>query len=135
MSSGLKILSLAEALAAYSAARQTLVSQNLAHADTPGFRARDLAPFSESFAARAAAEPEGAFRPAATRAGHMAGAAEAEARPLEAAEVGAASPNGNTVSIEDQMVRATELRMQHELALGVYRKSLEILRAAMTAPR
>ena len=134
MSSGLKILSLAEALAAYSATRQGLVAQNIAHADTPGYRARDLIPFSESMAARAAMD-DGGFRPAATRPGHAAGMALGEARPREDARIGSASPNGNTVSLEDQMVRSADLRMQHEMALGVYRKSMEILRVSLTAPR
>ena len=33
------------------------------------------------------------------------------------------------------MVRAAETRMQHEMALGVWRKSLDILRASLGPPR
>ena len=50
----------------------------------------------------------------------------------EQTALGAETPNGNTVSLEDQMLRAAEVRQQHELATGVYAKSLEILRAAVT---
>ena len=45
--------------------------------------------------------------------------------------MGAASPNGNDVSLEDQMIRAADLRMEQELAIGVWRKSLDILRASL----
>lgn len=136
MSSELQILSLAEALAEHAARRQALVARNVAHADTPGHRAQDLAPFSETVAARAAQDGE-SLRPRATRPGHsgFADASGAEAEVVENARTGAASPNGNTVSLEDQMVRAAEAKMQHDLALGVWRKSLDILRAAMGPAR
>ncbi len=136
MSNGLQILSLAEALAEHSSARQTLISRNVAHADTPGYRATDLTPFSRTFRAQEAADDAGAFRPAATRPGHAApdgGLWGPEPEETEAS--GAESPNGNSVSLEDQMVRAAEVKMQHDLALGVWKKSLDILRASMTAPR
>jgi flagellar basal-body rod protein FlgB len=136
MAQDLKILSLAESLADHAARRQELLARNVAHADTPGYRAADLEPFSQTYAARAVIGDAAAFRPAATRPGHAAGpagGAGAEAR-AEAAP-GAASPNGNTVALDDQMVRAAEAKLQHDLALGVWRKSLDILRAAMGRPR
>lgn len=132
---GLQIMSLAEALAGYATARQSLVARNVAHADTPGWRATDLTPFEQTFAALDATSDGLAFKPNATRAGH-AGAPEGHgAEAVEAAITGAVSPNGNTVSIEDQMIRAAHTRMQHEMAMGVWRKSLDILRASLGPPR
>lgn len=135
MTQGLQILSLAEALAGYASARQTLISRNVAHADTPGWQAQDLTDFSRTYAARNALEDGLAFRPAATRAGHAGlergGGAEAEATMVD----GVAAPNGNTVSLEDQMVRAAQTRVQHDMALGVWRKSMDILRASLGPPR
>lgn len=134
MNDGLQLLNLAEALAGYASARQTLISRNVAHADTPGWQAQDLVDFAETYAAREALDGL-AFRPAATRAGHAGpaggGGAEAEASIV----AGVASPNGNTVSLEDQMVRAAQTRLQHEMALGVWRKSMDILRASLGPPR
>ncbi|MBR28346.1 MAG: flagellar basal body rod protein FlgB [Rhodobacteraceae bacterium] len=136
MSGGLKILSLAESLASFASARQTVLSRNVAHADTPGYRAQDLTPFSQTYQAMEASEDGLAFRPHATRAGHFDRSAEPSgAETIREASRGAVSPNGNDVSLEDQMVRASETRLQHELALGVWRKSLDILRAAITPPR
>jgi flagellar basal-body rod protein FlgB len=125
MDMNLTLLRLASSLAAHATARQTVVSENIAHADTPGYRARDIADFSETLES-----PSMAAR--TTRPGHMpfgteAGGFEAQ----EIAALGAETPNGNSVSLEDQMMRAAEVRQSHDLALGVYRKSMDILRAGL----
>ena len=138
MSQGLKILATAEALAGYASARQGLIARNVAHADTPGWRAMDLEPFAATVAAMAATEAAGGARPflaRATRAGHGGATAPGGAEARASAAIGSASPNGNTVSLEDQMVRAAETQLQHAFALGVWRKSLDILRASLGAPR
>jgi flagellar basal-body rod protein FlgB len=125
MDMNLTLLRLASSLAAHATARQTVVSENIAHADTPGYRARDIADFSETLET-----PGLAAR--TTRPGHMPFGTEAggfEAR--EIAPLGAETPNGNSVSLEDQMMRAAEVRQSHDLALGVYRKSMDIMRAGL----
>ena len=130
MNLDLSVLRLASGLAAHSGARQRLVAENIAHADTPGYRARDLADFTETLNAVPA------FAARTTRPGHLSFGADPrgfDPRPQSAE--GAQSPNGNSVSLEDQMVRAAELRQSHDLALGVYRKSLEILRASLGRSR
>jgi flagellar basal-body rod protein FlgB len=120
-------LTLASALATHAGARQRLLSENVAHADTPGYRARDLAPFAE------AVEAAPAFAAKRTRPGHIGFGAEPHGfAPQETAAFGAATPNGNSVSLEDQMMRAAEVRQQHEMALGVYAKSLAVLRATLS---
>ncbi len=120
-------LTLASALAAHATARQRLSSENVAHADTPGYRARDIAPFAEAI------EAAPGFAAKTTRPGHI--GFGADPRGLEARETtafGAETPNGNSVSLEDQMMRAAEVRQQHEMAVGVYAKSLAILRATLS---
>lgn len=121
------ILRMAHALASHAASRQAVIARNTANADTPGYKALDIKPFSEIFF-----ETTNIFEMQATRPGHMnipdAGAAF---ETFEDNAFGAESPNGNTVSLEDQMIRATEVRRQHDLALGVYRKSIEILRLGL----
>ncbi|MEM1313061.1 MAG: FlgB family protein [Pseudomonadota bacterium] len=135
MNDGLQLLNLAEALAGYASARQTLIARNVAHADTPGWRAQDLTDFADTYVAREARADGLAFRPAATRPGH-AGLPEGAGAEAQASTVaGLAAPNGNTVSLEDQMVRAAQTRLQHEMALGVWRKSMDILRASLGPPR
>lgn len=130
MTFDLAIFRLAGELLAHSSARQALISENVANADTPGYRARDLAPFSETYAS--AGLRDSGLEPAQTRPGH--GGVGRRPAALEASfdsRTGADSPNRNDVALEDQMVRAAEVRMQHDLALNVYRKSMDILRLGL----
>jgi flagellar basal-body rod protein FlgB len=126
MDLNLNILHLASNLAAHSLARQQVISENIAHADTPGYRARDIVDFAETL------ESTPAFAARVTRPGHIPFGADARGfAPEEVTAFGAETPNGNTVSLEDQMIRAAGARQSHDMALGVYAKSLEILRMAL----
>lgn len=120
----LTVLSLASAMARHAAARHAVLAQNVANADTPGYRARDV----EDFAATVK-EP---FTLRATRPGHLAeGLAGTPGTPRVLEPILPAAPNGNTVSLEDQSLRAVETQGQHALALAVYRKSVDILRIGL----
>ncbi|MEM8869767.1 MAG: FlgB family protein [Pseudomonadota bacterium] len=131
MTMDLNILSLARDLGQHASARQALIAQNVANADTPGYQARDLTPFSEVH--DGTADP---FTLKTSRAGHMSETGPAARfEMVSTTAFGAEAPNGNTVSVEDQMMRAADVQQSHELALGVYRKSLDILRISMGAPR
>ncbi|WP_424933865.1 FlgB family protein [Amaricoccus macauensis] len=127
MDMNLNVLRLASGLATHSAARQQVIAENIAHADTPGYRARDIASFEETLNNSV---PH--FEAKTTRPGHIAfGADNPNYRPFELTAFGAESPNGNTVSLEDQMMRSTDVREHHKLALGVYQKSMEIMRTSL----
>ena len=102
--------------------RQALAAVNVANADTPGFRAQALPSFAE------AAEGGG---PRATRAGHLGGGDGAAARPFDAP--GESSPNGNTVSIEQEMWASAQATREHNQALAAWRHGLTVLRTAMGA--
>ena len=120
-------LTLASALATHATARQRLLSENIAHADTPGYRARDIASFAEAI------EAAPAFAAKRTRPGHIGFGADPHGfAAREVAAFGAETPNGNSVSLEDQMMRAADVRQAHEMAVGVYAKSLAILRATLS---
>lgn len=126
MSFDLTILQMASGLAQHSGARLSLVSQNIANADTPGYAARDLPSFGATWASTET------LRMTATQPGHFGATLNrSAAQPREMAAFGTMSPNGNDVSIEDQMMRAAAIRQDHDLALGVWSKSLDMLRAAI----
>lgn len=119
----LELTRMAQSLAAHAGARLSLVAQNVAHADTPGYRARDLPAFADVY-------DSAGTTLRATRPGHIGGAPPAaEARPVDAG--GWADPNGNAVSLETEMIRASEVRQAHDMALAVYRNTSGILRAAL----
>lgn len=128
----LDVLNMAQSMATHAAARQSVIARNVAHADTPGFKARDTLSFSESYQST-----HDSFSPRATRSAHMSNAPY-QGRPFDTftqTQQGAESPNGNTVSLETEMTKAADVRLQHELALGIYRKSIGILRLSLGKSR
>ena len=44
---------------------------------------------------------------------------------------GAEAPNGNSVSLEEEMVKAASARQDHEMALAIYRNTSDIIRASL----
>lgn len=125
MAANLDILQKAGALMSHSAERQSLVARNIAHADTPGYRARDLTDFATAY------RDEGGFVARSTRVGHVMPASAHVFETRESAAPGSATPDGNTVNLEDQMIRGAETQRAHSRAITVYDKSMDILRLAM----
>ena len=128
----LEILRQAQAMASHAGARQSSIARNIANADTPGYRPTDIVPFAQAYR-----DATGAMELRQTRPGHVgpeAGASaltETLARPI----AGATSPNGNGVSIEAEMMKAADVRHQHDLALSIYQNTLGILRTSLGRPR
>lgn len=120
--SELKIVSMAHALASHAAERQSLVASNIANADTPGYKAGDLLSFTDAL------EDGAALR--ATREGHL-GWEETTPPARRIDRPGQPSPNGNTVSLEMELMTAAEIRQQHDMALSIYSSTRDILSTAL----
>jgi len=99
------------------------VAENIANADTPGYRARDL----RDFASLHDASPPFDLR--ASRPGHLV-PGESRAFP-SLLSGGAMAPNGNDVSLDLQMMKMVQARQAHDLALAVYRTTSSITRTAL----
>src|SRR4051812_1041727 len=95
--------------------RQKLLAENVANADTPGFKPKELK--APGFApARGAA----AVSVERTNAAHLSLAA---ARPGEDAVLAArfeATPSGNAVSLEDEMMKVSQNQSDYHLAASLY---------------
>lgn len=127
MFENLEIFSMASALARHGAARQSVIAENVANADTPGYRARDVVSFAESYGR------DGAGGLLATRAGHAFSTdAGYSATPRTVSRPGAESPNGNSVSIEQEVFAAAEASSDHQKALAIYRSALTVLRTSIS---
>ncbi|CAN5690758.1 flagellar basal body rod protein FlgB [soil metagenome] len=120
----------------YLSERQKLIAQNVANSETPGFSPKDLKPFD--FAAQMKAAETGAGMMAVTQAGHMVppsqrnGAAGAfTAKTVKDSET---TLDGNSVVLEEEMLKMSDARMSYEAAIGFYQKSLNLLRMAARAP-
>lgn len=122
MVENLSLFDLASALANHATRRHRVIAENVANADTPGYRARDIEDFR--------AIVKEAFTAKATRATHL-GARDTLAEPRTFELPLAPEPNGNTVSVEDQALRAVEAQGQHALALAVYAKAVDIYRLGL----
>lgn len=116
---------MARALTDHAVRRQTELARNVANADTPGYLARDLEDFSDTYRK----PPAGDLL--ATRARHMPSPFWSGTNPREIVERNGASPNGNTVSLEDEMARSADVNREHEVALAVYRSGLDLLRTSL----
>lgn len=118
----ISLFQMSGALARHGAARQALTARNVANADTPGYKARDVGDFSF--------EGADGFAMRRLHRGHLAEAG-GPGGPRSILAEGAAEPNGNTVSLEEEMLRGVQASREHQKALTIYRSSLRILRAAI----
>jgi flagellar basal-body rod protein FlgB len=119
----LELTRMAQALASHAGTRMGVIAENVANSDTPGFKAKDIEDFSTVFAEKG----EGMR---ATRSGHFLPPERmAAARAFDSG--GAEAPNGNTVSLEKEMVKSAEARQEHEMALAIYRATSDVIRAAL----
>ena len=121
----LETLQMASAMAVHASARQNAVAQNIANADTPGYMARDLPAFSELYQSEAASGMR------STRAGHIGADHSVTVGLADRPNPGVMSPNGNAVSLEDEMVKAIDVKRQHDQALAIYRSTMTVLRASL----
>ena len=110
--------------------RQGLLAENVANAETPGYRGRDLKQFDVT-------ETRGSFSSAgvtttATQPMHFAVGGENStafgAQQMANFEI---TPEGNGVSLEDEMMKVTTNMMDYQAATTVYQKSIKILRTAL----
>lgn len=125
MFANLELLRLSGAMAAHAGTRQAMIAGNIAHADTPGYRARDLPSFAETISRQ-----DQTMR--ATRAAHLngTGTPAQSHRAVERADK-AADPNGNTVMLEEEMQHAVAVKRQHDRAIAIYRSTMSILRSTI----
>lgn len=123
----LDLTRMARAMSKHAGARLGLVARNIANADTPGFRAMDLPDFTSTY------DPTQGLR--ATRPGHLDVSQPTTSPKPRFLGGAAASPNGNTVSLEAEIQRTAVIRQDHDLALAVYRNTSEIIRASLGRAR
>lgn len=115
MTLDLKLLDTFSALARHSAERHKVLSENVANADTPDYKAKDVQPFQEFYSDIRA------------RSG-----GEAVAPPTQQMDVKSiTSPNGNNVSLDEQLLHTAEAKGQHDMAMAVYKKTLDLFRMAL----
>ena len=115
--------------------RQSVLSQNVANADTPGYGARDLKPvdFDKSAAGQSQQPTVSASSLAVTNPRHIAIGTSANAgtvRQIASADT-EANPTGNTVSLEQEMIKVADTQAQYQAASNLYAKAVGMMRTAI----
>jgi flagellar basal-body rod protein FlgB len=120
--------------------RQRLIAENIANATTPGYVARDTNEKAFSTALEAAVSRGGGpkLTMKATSAGHI-GGANGISDPRIASRI-VSTPDsettidGNSVVLEDQMIKQADTRTAYETSIALYQKGLQLIRLATKAP-
>jgi flagellar basal-body rod protein FlgB len=118
----------------YLSEKERVIGQNVANSDTPRYQPGDLKPFTFD----AKLQQSMPVVQAATQANHIkppssqtrAGSAFKSVRKPDSET----TLDGNSVVLEEQMMKMTEARMNYDAAIGFYQKSLSMLRMAAKAP-
>ena len=110
--------------------RQGLLAENVANAETPGYRGRDLAQYD--YADRTAGFSSATVTTSATQPTHFSvSSGEGSAFGAQRMANFEITPEGNGVTLEDEMMKVTTNLMDYQAATSLYQKSIKILRTAM----
>lgn len=129
------LLSMLRDTMGYHGARQRVIADNVANANTPGYTPNDI-PRSEFERVLAGQQSQGMTGLRVTHSQHYGGETSGGAAQYrtERSPDSETTVNGNSVVIEEQMVDANENRMRFETALSLYQKSLNMIRMASRSP-
>lgn len=122
-------------------ARQGIIAENMANADTPGYRPKRLKEQSfKDLLATSTTMSSGASGGSVsapmlkTSGKHLGvGGTDMSRAPKDyrAREVSDQRPNGNGVTLEDELVALAETQIEYQTMLSVYKKHTSILRTAL----
>jgi flagellar basal-body rod protein FlgB len=108
--------------------RQRLLAENVANAETPGYRGRDLKPQEFSRQLQAATS----VQMVSTNTGHLAGVTQSDPNfATDRAQAFEVTPRGNSVSLEEEMMRIAQNQIDHQTAATLYSRSLGLLKTAI----
>ncbi|MFC7556800.1 flagellar basal body protein [Pseudoroseomonas wenyumeiae] len=113
------------------AARQNVLAQNIANADTPHYRARDVNPFQFDSALLRNQGGVAPLRLAGMQPGHITSTGRGATAVASHAKSYREDPDGTTVDLEEQMVKQADVAKNYDLATLVYKRSAALLRNAV----
>jgi flagellar basal-body rod protein FlgB len=108
--------------------RQRLLAENVANADTPGYRPRDITPLDFG---RQVQQASGQLQLALTAPGHLSGPRAAGSFGMERSGKYDVKPMGNSVNLEDEMLKVAANQMDHQAAISLYARSMGLLKTAI----
>lgn len=118
------LFALADRRLAWTDQRQQVLAQDIANADTPGWRSRDLRPFSAVLAGHTLAMAPVAAPPAA-----LAGTLPPRLDTTTADTL--VAPDGNGVQLDTDLARVADTQQTQALVTGLYTTYLGMFRTAL----
>lgn len=115
--------------------RQRVIAGNIANSETPGFKARTMPEpdFSSMVGVRSGAS--GVAKPSVVRTSGMLalGASEtaSSGRIVEDKDVTETKPDGNNVTLEDQLLRLGQVQADYATLTSLYAKQMKLLKTAL----
>jgi flagellar basal-body rod protein FlgB len=130
--SDIPILSMLRTRLDWSQARQRILADNVANADTPNFRGRDLAPLKFDDAPLVAPTAVSGVTLTRTASSHMEGVGLSQS-PFanKYAPVYEVRPGGNAVHLEEEMMKVAANQMDFQTATALYTRSLNLIKTAL----
>jgi len=126
------ILSMLRTRLSWSQERQRVLAENVANSDTPNYRGRDLAPpkFQEPTSVSAGAVSTVSL--VRTENGHIGGTGlSGSGFSTDFKGNYEVRPTGNSVSLEDEMMKVAANQMDYQAATAVYSRSLNLIKVAL----
>ena len=115
----------------WHSARQSVLAENIANADTPGYQARDIARVDHQ--SHFTVSRPLAAAPARTDARHIAGRPIVESGSFDSRRgpTFEVTPEGNSVVLEEEVMKMTANQLDYQTVATLYQKSLGMLRTAV----
>jgi flagellar basal-body rod protein FlgB len=130
--SKLQLFSMMKQRMAYGSERQAVLAQNIANADTPGYKARDLKPLD--FKALANGEMN-KLPLAVTQPGHIAFAGpNSRYAAGEQKTTFETAPTGNNVVIEEQMMQMQNNNIDYQTTTSLYQRMVAMFNTSLGNP-
>lgn len=133
MIGNLKIFSLLKARMHWHQARQIVIAENIANADSPSYQARDLVePDFKALLARERSNvsPTGSLK--TTNKMHIQGMKTVNTAAMyKSNKSWETKPSGNNVVLEEQMMKLAENQMDYQTITALYGKSIKLMKMAL----
>jgi flagellar basal-body rod protein FlgB len=110
--------------------RQDVLSQNVASADVPGYTPRDLKPMDFEKTLKAT-HLSASSSLAVTDPRHIAFTSATTGYEENSTPDTAATPTGNSVSLEAEMIKVADTQAQYTAATNLYAKTIEMMKVAI----
>ena len=125
------ILSMLRTRLQWAQERQRVLAENVANADTPKYRARDLT--APKFEDPTQITPAAVAKVSLTRtvSGHIGGLGSSGSAFRTEKGNYEVRPAGNSVSLEDEMMKVAANQMDYQAATALYTRSLNLLKIAL----